>query len=430
MKNYRNCINNSNNSGMKTIHFQAEIKFCIFLLALSMGSLNLKAQIPDLQATENNGILSIRVKNTATFDAYFHPDQDSRVSLDFYFAPDHQGNGLFAATPLTQDFGEILLSFPDISYTEGDSLTFSATETLNDGSLREYLFKKGIYRGAGDPITQCPVSMECKTTSLSFVFPSSIQLGISSLTPLSIFIPGIRNNGYYPVWGINLSKNAIVIKDLFKDNDCDKIMDGTVIIVINGITCVFKQGILDNSTHCSSWGTYFDNGQENCAEIFESCAPEIIHLLSDNKWTLPCKQWVDNNLCTSTATISRPGKIAIGTLSSSNVMLTVKNGIITDRVRVQLPVNLGWGDYVFSPDYVLKPLEEVATFIKTNHHLPDTPSSADIMREGSIDLGEVTMNQQVKIEEIFLHLIQIQEELERLEQEILFITLLNKLMIK
>jgi hypothetical protein len=33
-----------------------------------------------------------------------------------------------------------------------------------------------------------------------------------------------------------------------------------------------------------------------------------------------------------------------------------------------------WSDFVFSPNYRLRTIEEVDTFIKTNQHLPDMPS--------------------------------------------------------
>lgn len=403
------------------------------LLSLFFGLIadaTLSAQTPDLLAAVQNGHLSIRVKSAALLNTFFYPDQSGQISLDFYFAPDHAGNGSFSATPLSQDFGEVLLIFPDIPYTEGDSLSFSATETFNDGSLREYLFKQGVYRGAGDPITQCPIAMECQTTKLTFIFPSSIQLGISSLTPLSLFIPGVRNNGYYPVWGIDFFKNAIVIKDLFKNTDCAKILDGTLTVVINGITCTFKQGVPVSPDLCSPWSGYYGNAQQECAGIFENCAPELIQLLSENKWTLPCKQWIDNNLCVSSAVISRSGKVSIGTLNTSNAMLTVKNGIITDRIKVQLPVKMGWGDYVFSEDYDLKTLEAVDAYIQKYQHLPGMPSAADISNAGGVDLGEITVLQQVKIEEIYLYLIQLQGQIEQLEKEAAFFDLLERCKIK
>lgn len=47
----------------------------------------------------------------------------------------------------------------------------------------------------------------------------------------------------------------------------------------------------------------------------------------------------------------------------------------------------GWSDYVFKKDYQLLTLTEVKTYIDQNHHLPDIPSEAQVIKEG-INLGE------------------------------------------
>ncbi|MEO6405503.1 MAG: hypothetical protein ABIY51_13620 [Ferruginibacter sp.] len=64
--------------------------------------------------------------------------------------------------------------------------------------------------------------------------------------------------------------------------------------------------------------------------------------------------------------------------------LNVLGVIIADSMRVALSNN--WADYVFADDYKLKPLEDLAKYIKTNKHLPDVPSSDEVARDG-IELG-------------------------------------------
>lgn len=55
-------------------------------------------------------------------------------------------------------------------------------------------------------------------------------------------------------------------------------------------------------------------------------------------------------------------------------------------------------------------------FIAENGHLPNTPSAKEIQRNG-LNLGEITTNQQAKIEELFLHMIDMEKRLEKLEDK-------------
>jgi hypothetical protein len=113
------------------------------------------------------------------------------------------------------------------------------------------------------------------------------------------------------------------------------------------------------------------------------------------------------------------GKISIGTGNTTNdinedndeYLLFVKGGTLSEEVTVRA----GWADYVFNENYTLLPLEQVETFINTNGHLPNTPSAADL--NGTVKLGEATVKQQEKIEEIYLHLIELNKRMKALEVE-------------
>ncbi len=91
--------------------------------------------------------------------------------------------------------------------------------------------------------------------------------------------------------------------------------------------------------------------------------------------------------------------------------LFVNGGILAERLLIEK----GWADYVFDDNYALMPLEKVNTFIEENGHLPNTPSSEDL--NGYIPVGDMTQLQQEKIEELFLHMIDMNEELKSLKQE-------------
>ena len=89
--------------------------------------------------------------------------------------------------------------------------------------------------------------------------------------------------------------------------------------------------------------------------------------------------------------------------------LNVLGGIIADSVRVALSAT--WADYVFKDDYKLLPLEELSRFIKTNKHLPNIPTAAEVEKNG-IELGEMNAKLLEKIEELHLYILQQQKQMD------------------
>ncbi|MDZ4702679.1 MAG: hypothetical protein SH848_02045 [Saprospiraceae bacterium] len=115
------------------------------------------------------------------------------------------------------------------------------------------------------------------------------------------------------------------------------------------------------------------------------------------------------------------GKLAIGTLLTPNSLggtdlsaytLYAKGGILSEEVRVRT----GWADYVFAPGYRLRSLEEVETHIAQFGHLPETPSAAQVAAQG-LELGDNAVNQQAKIEELFLYMIEMNKQMKALQTE-------------
>jgi hypothetical protein len=110
--------------------------------------------------------------------------------------------------------------------------------------------------------------------------------------------------------------------------------------------------------------------------------------------------------------IDTTGNVGIGT-TAPQYKLSVNGTIGAQEVIV---TNTGWSDYVFKPDYRLRPLSEVAGFIRENHHLPDTPTEAEVQEKG-IGLGEMQTKLLAKVEELTLHMIQADARNNRLEQQ-------------
>ena len=136
----------------------------------------------------------------------------------------------------------------------------------------------------------------------------------------------------------------------------------------------------------------------------------------------PCTQWTGG--CAETDVLTRTGGVMIGAHqlgelrvgTTEGVKLAVTQGVISTSLRV-VDASKGWPDYVFEKNYGLMPLSEVKAFIATNKHLPNTPSEAEVKKEGGFGVGSVLVNHQEKIEEIFLHLISLKEQADKLNQE-------------
>ena len=61
-----------------------------------------------------------------------------------------------------------------------------------------------------------------------------------------------------------------------------------------------------------------------------------------------------------------------------------------------------------------------------NGHLHKTPSAKEIDREGYFDIGDIALNHQEKIEEIFLHLIEMKKKADYLQEELNLLVQENK----
>lgn len=73
------------------------------------------------------------------------------------------------------------------------------------------------------------------------------------------------------------------------------------------------------------------------------------------------------------------------------------------------------GNSSIKADYTFKSLSQVEDFVKTNGHLPGYKSAAEIKNQGYIDLMETQLTNVEKIEELYLHTIELKKENEELK---------------
>lgn len=110
--------------------------------------------------------------------------------------------------------------------------------------------------------------------------------------------------------------------------------------------------------------------------------------------------------------IKNDGNVGIGTTNPQTI-LAVNGNITCKEVEVTLT---GWSDYVFDEKYNLRSLEDVEHFIMTNGHLPDVPSAKEVESNG-FKLGEMDATLLKKIEELTLHVIELNKRIKTLEEK-------------
>ncbi|PKD18746.1 hypothetical protein APR41_17715 [Salegentibacter salinarum] len=114
--------------------------------------------------------------------------------------------------------------------------------------------------------------------------------------------------------------------------------------------------------------------------------------------------------CTGLITENDEG-IGIGIENPGDYGLAVGGGIYTDAVKV-MDVAM-WPDYVFSETYDLLDLEDVASYIKEQGHLPGLPSAEEVLADG-ISLTQMDKANLKKLEELSLYLLDQHARMERL----------------
>ena len=106
--------------------------------------------------------------------------------------------------------------------------------------------------------------------------------------------------------------------------------------------------------------------------------------------------------------------VSIGTAPTA-ARLTVGGAILAKEVKVKTDVS-SYPDFVFTPDYNLRSLNEVEDFINKNGHLPEIPK-ADEVTDG-VNLGELNLKLLQKVEELTLYVIQLKKENDEIKQQL------------
>jgi len=116
---------------------------------------------------------------------------------------------------------------------------------------------------------------------------------------------------------------------------------------------------------------------------------------------------------------SYQGRVKIGNVNTQvdGYKLYVEEGILTEKVKVAVKNSEDWFDHVLKQDYKLIPLTELEKFIKDNGHLPDMPTTSEVMTNG-LDLGKMNGLLLKKVEELTLYMLEIKKDLDETKKEL------------
>lgn len=116
---------------------------------------------------------------------------------------------------------------------------------------------------------------------------------------------------------------------------------------------------------------------------------------------------------------SYQGRVKIGNVPTGfdGYKLYVEQGILTEKVKVAVKGSADWFDHVFDKQYPLMPLPQLEQYIQQNKHLPDIPTTAEVVKDG-VDLGKMNALLLKKVEELTLYVIQLKKELDETKSKL------------
>lgn len=113
--------------------------------------------------------------------------------------------------------------------------------------------------------------------------------------------------------------------------------------------------------------------------------------------------------------ITNMGQVGIGTYAPGAYKLAVEGTVGVRKIKVTQQTN--WADFVFQENYKLQTLAELEEYIRINKRLPDMPSEKEVQRDG-VDLGEMNVKLLQKLEELTLHIIEMNKRNNELERRL------------
>ena len=255
-------------------------------------------------------------------------------------------------------------------------------------------------------IAQCPANFTFDNTNDLLAFGSS-NTSLDGITLYFDFL-GAANDQWTTVSSSPISNNLYYTTIEGSNNSW--ILDYFTVTFPDGTVCTYQEG--------QKVGDPVNIDNLTCEQHLQVCVENIRPIVIDALEGYGCSRW--NGSCSSKSPNQRNGRVGIGTddVPGGYRMAVSGKMLVAEKIRVQFCEEGGWCDYVFDEDYDLWSLEKVNEFILKNKHLPNTPSAQQIEKDNGFELKAVALNHQEKIEEVFLHLIELENRKTELEKEL------------
>lgn len=111
--------------------------------------------------------------------------------------------------------------------------------------------------------------------------------------------------------------------------------------------------------------------------------------------------------------VAMGGNVGVGT-STPDAKLTVAGNIHAKELKISVAAG---ADFVFNEDYKLLQLDSIERFVKLKNHLPGIPSAHE-MKSSGLEVGDFQIKLLQKIEELTLHLIELNKRNNENEQKL------------
>jgi hypothetical protein len=194
-------------------------------------------------------------------------------------------------------------------------------------------------------------------------------------------------NGYI---GLNMTRNTTSGKWTLKTDNTD---NGGSVIFNDSQGEMYIANVPSGAIHPGSGDQYPNDG-----EVKNYTSMRI-------KW--------DQNTNQPQVQIGKTTQVATG--PHTDYRLSVDGKLVAQEIYVTMN---DWADYVFAPGYELMKLDSLEKYIQDNNHLPNVPTTEEVMKNGN-NSGETDRILLEKIEELSLYIIEQNKRIKELEQAVI-----------
>lgn len=309
----------------------------------------------------------------------------------------------FSTTPgniIQQSSGSVAIGFPTYTTSTSTLLQVKNGSVLFDGAIGNTPMS-----GAGSRMMWIPAKSAFRAGNVSSTQWDDVNIGANS------FACGINTkaNGQY--------SSAIGSTTTASGNS--SFSSGFSTVASGQQSNAFNYYTNATGSYTSSFG------QRTVAQSYNSF---VVGRFNYNPGTYSTTSWIGTEplFVIGNGNSFASGNNALTVLKNGNVLIdkatqvnsTYKLDVNGKMRALEIVVNTTGADFVFEKDYELMPLNILEQKIKTDKHLPEIASAAE-MQENGVGLGELNTKLLQKTEELTLYIIELNKRIEELEKKII-----------